>query len=667
MQLSKIELKNFRLLHDVSVRVGQPGTSTILVGPNNSGKTSVAEALLLFTRGHWKELTISDFSIASRAAFDLSQVSFLAQQAEGQPIPTLTPPPSIALTMHFTYSDDNDDLAVATDLLMDLNLDSKTVALRIKFAPRDVAALRTAYLTDRDNNESLHSFLGRTLHEHYEPRFYKVAPLTGESEVLPEAKIVDRAILVDFIQAQRHMSDSPTGPSTRLSGLLHKHYTRHFADMDEVGHAELEKSLRGHSEDLTTKYTGAIAPLLAALTKFGYPQKQTPRLSVRAELRAETLFKDNTTAYYTADVPSVEGVTPTVQELPEKYNGLGFKNLIYIILQIRSFRDAYEQWDGVRPRAHLIMVEEPEVHLHPQMQSVFIKQILPFLDAPGAITRSQLLLTTHSSHIVADSGFDPIRYFRRKGSVAEAKDLTVFKEKQELSEGPGAVAFLSEYMTQTRCDLFFADKAILFEGSVERLLLPAMIRLIAVGNLESMLAEYLSFIEVGGAYAHRFRPLLEFLGLPALVITDLDAIGADGKKCKVASGTRTSNATLKKWIPAKESLADLQAASDAQRTVANVRIAYQVPEGAPLTCGRSFEEAFIYKNAEWLFTIRASLEGSSSALECGNAADLRARAYDITSKDFQKVDFALDLMLHPGWSVPKYIADGLVWLAGQST
>jgi hypothetical protein len=245
--------------------------------------------------------------------------------------------------------------------------------------------------------------------------------------------------------------------------------------------------------------------------------------------------------------------------------------------------------------------------------------------------------------------------------------LTVFKEAQELAAGAGAVAFLSQYMTQTRCDLFFADKAILFEGSVERLLLPAMIRLIAVGTLDSLLADYLTFMEVGGAYAHRFKPLLEFLGLPALVITDLDAVGADGKKCAVASGIKTSNATLTKWIPGKELLTDVRAATDAQRTAATVRVVYQVSEGAPLHCGRSFEEAFIYKNADWLFAIRASLEGSASALESTSAVDLRTRAYDITSKDFEKVDFALDLMLHSGWAVPKYIADGLVWLAGQTT
>src|SRR3546814_4103670 len=69
--------------------------------------------------------------------------------------------------------------------------------------------------------------------------------------------------------------------------------------------------------------------------------------------------------------------------------------------------------------------------------------------------------------------------------------------------------FLHQYLTLTRCDLFFADKAVLIEGTSERLLLPAMIRTTdaaAVGEPQ-LGSQYLTVMEVGGAYAHRFFTL----------------------------------------------------------------------------------------------------------------------------------------------------------------
>jgi predicted ATP-dependent endonuclease of OLD family len=49
MTLVRLDIQNFRLLRDVSIRIDETQTTTILVGSNNSGKTSAAEVLLLFT------------------------------------------------------------------------------------------------------------------------------------------------------------------------------------------------------------------------------------------------------------------------------------------------------------------------------------------------------------------------------------------------------------------------------------------------------------------------------------------------------------------------------------------------------------------------------------------------------------------------------------------
>src|SRR3546814_17019717 len=65
-------------------------------------------------------------------------------------------------------------------------------------------------------------------------------------------------------------------------------------------------------------------------------------------------------------------------------------------------------------------------------------------------------------------------------------------------------------------------------------------------------SQYLSILEVGGAYAHIFFDLLAFLELRTLVITDIDTVKSNDKghytACQVRHGERTSNAYIKTWF-----------------------------------------------------------------------------------------------------------------------
>jgi hypothetical protein len=277
-------------------------------------------------------------------------------------------------------------------------------------------------------------------------------------------------------------------------------------------------------------------------------------------------------------------------------------------------------------------------------------------------TTAQVILSTHSSHMVAGSDFDPIRYFKRKGHEVSVRDLSALP----LGKDDGTVLnFLRRYMKSTHCELFFADKAIFVEGQVERLLLPLMVEICAEKESASFLAsQYVSISEVGGAYAHIFKPLIEFLGIPTLIITDLDSVDGDGKKCPVANGTTTSNAALKGWLPAKNALADLVSCDALTKTQGHVRVAYQVEEDG--NCGRSFEEAFVYANIDWLKGHHTKLLASSKLFGEVVSKDLVAGAYDLCTR-LPKVDFALDLVAQSGWAVPKYISDGLEWLAQQGS
>ncbi|WP_240160675.1 hypothetical protein [Pseudomonas bharatica] len=160
-------------------------------------------------------------------------------------------------------------------------------------------------------------------------------------------------------------------------------------------------------------------------------------------------------------------------------------------------------------------------------------------------------------------------------------------------------------------------------------------------------------MEVGGAYAHRFHDLLNFLELRTLIVTDIDSVKPNAERkrnaCPVAEGLYTSNACLKDWFEAEVTPAQLLAKTSAEKTRGLRRIAYQIPEGnEPGPSGRSFEDAFILANLD-----RFQLgQGDVASLAYEHAADQKKSAFALK--------YAID---DTNWNVPRYIAEGLRWLA----
>lgn len=258
-----------------------------------------------------------------------------------------------------------------------------------------------------------------------------------------------------------------------------------------------------------------------------------------------------------------------------------------------------------------------------------------------------------------------MRYFltkpREEGSSilsTRSKDL-----RTELtSEEPDNLKFLHQYMTLTRCDLFFADAAILVEGTSERLILPKAIEKFDIQNGRNIGGKYLSIMEVGGAYAHLFYHLIDFLELRTLVITDLDAVeqttADSGKtrwtKCPVSKGRKSSNTSINRWFdPSGENspaIRDLLSKSSADKAFGCRRIAFQIPHLDGGACGRSFEDAFILANTD-KFTVNGS-----------TVQEMETHAWDM-SLDIKKSEFALKYAINEtDWVIPRYIEEGLRWL-----
>jgi len=201
--------------------------------------------------------------------------------------------------------------------------------------------------------------------------------------------------------------------------------------------------------------------------------------------------------------------------------------------------------------------------------------------------------------------------------------------------------------------------------------MPIFINKIDNENGTRLSEQYISYIEVGGAYMNKFKELLKFLDIKTLIITDIDSIDVNDSRKKVEITNditlETSNVCLKQWLPKKEKIQDLLNASNNEKINGKIRVAYQTKiDDEDLKCGRSFEEAFILDNLQYVLDKKDNLLSIKNKLTTYTVIDeIKQNSYEI-AKSIKKTDFAFDILSNQdGFDVPNYIKEGLIWLSQQ--
>jgi len=660
MHLQKLEVRNFRLLANVELLLEKQ--TTVIVGRNNSGKTSLAELFRRLLSGTTPSFRLEDFSLSTHNDF---WKAFCAHQ-NGIPeddVRMMLPVVEVKLTV--AYAKDEANLGGLGECIIDLDPECEQAVILINYHVKEgnISSLfedLQKFEADEPEPEQKTRFC-RAIRERV-PRHYAWSVQAVDPGDPTNKKSLDWTTLRGvfgggFINAQRGLDDVTSEDrhvlGKVLEGLLKSAQSETADEKDRAVAKELEKAVESMQTSLDGSFNQQLQALLPAFSLFGYPGFADPALRTETTLDVERLLTDHTKVHYAG----VNGIN-----LPEAYNGLGARNLIFILLKLLEFYKAFLV-QPIELGVCLVFIEEPEVHLHPQMQEVFIAQLSRIASefamaiGKGRKWPVQFVVTTHSSHLANRAEFSAMRYFLVKADEGTANlRSTIVKDlRTGLGGTPESnLEFLHKYMTLTRCDLLFADKAVLIEGTSERLMLPKMIEVLEqeIPDTPKLSGQYLSVVEVGGAYAHLFFPLVRFLELPTLIITDLDATKKNAKNryeaCKVSEGERTSNACIKEWFKStKIAPAALIEKTDADKTDGDLRIAYEVPELAGAPCGRSFEDAFILANFA-MFDLKAPSEDDAAE----------------KAKEEGKSDFALKYAIEKsGWKVPRYIAEGLQWLA----
>lgn len=756
--LRYVEVCKFRRLS--KVRLDLDPQTTILVGANNSGKTAILIALRHFLAES------SPFG-----AFDISLSEWSALRALGVKWEALTEDPSTASQKDDDKWEDQHATLLASMPTLDLWFEAEAgmfhyvqpflsklvwqggaVGVRLRLEPAsDVVSLKElawSYNLARQPVKDMESeslawpidLLDYWLREPKklgQVRLYTLDaannPIQGidnyrTQALTPHALPADRKqlaklIRIDFVAAQRGFgseeADSSSTSSSHPVGLFSTQllkFARQHLNVAVTGQgqrADLVRAVANAQRDLDRKVHDALAPSVNEVKILNYPGLHDPQeLRFRTRIHTADLLDHSTAVQYRMKDGTDEDM------LPEFSIGLGYQNLQSLSYQLVSFKTARMNPEkGSPPPVHLVMIEEPEAHLHVQVQRIFPEKAHKLIcptDKDASGLRSQLLISTHSSHLAHAEDFDRLRYVRRvppseahPTPSTEVVDLgEVFGDDDETRQ------FAERYFRVQHTDLLFANAALFVEGVAERMLVPLFIEL----KYESLNSRYISFLDIGGSHAHRLRPLIEKLRIPTVVITDLDPTekkaGPKGKMRWMSTantgqaGLRCGNATLREWHPKLENVDDFKTPTPAQliwtgAPDCKVRFAWQLP--VTEACNQwptTFEDALVLTNIDW-FKGQSKLAGETDAAKTGSNheaknkdtkkvvkpptgalaevaevvagatshLDLLTALHALMRGSFSKGDLAASIFerVAAGEDVtcPKYIADALSWLQDE--
>lgn len=737
MRIKCVEIVNFRRLR--ATHIDFDASKTIFVGANNSGKTSAMTALRYFLVSP-KNLVLRDVTISNWTAIDAIGSAWENGQKPAHILDELLPGLDVWLDVPLKQ------IRYVVHILPTLDWCGGDLGVRLQYRIVDIERLKADYLFQRDASKAaaastkdkggtplemwplcLTDYLDRKLERFVSLDGFTLDPAARQlpvngvamPQMLPmnmeplKKNPFEGLIKIDEIAAQRDFADAGTKPSDfgeggtsnrykrQLSEQLRHYYDRHLDPAKTPSEKDYEalQAMQTAERSFDDRLKEGFGSALSELEGIGYPGIANPKLRIATQLKAIDGLKHGSALQYEVTEPGPGGA-PALK-LPEEYAGLGYRNLIAMVFMLMAFRDSWmrlgkagldvDPSEARIPPLHLVLVEEPEAHLHAQVQQVFINNAYGLLrkhDDLGTIDalHTQLVVSTHSSHIAHEADFSNLRYFRRKNALTSQETATtcVINLSHVFGEDDETKRFVKRYLKATHCDLFFSDGIIFVEGQAERILVPHFIR----HHFSALSRCYVTLVELGGSHAHTFAPLVDQLGIATLVIADIDAVGKHVVKNKaghdqavwksarpeIGKDQKTSNAVLKQWHPQKENLDDLAALPDEQHLCSEGKeyplyVTYQKPTKVKgvTVIPRTFEDALIFANEAALTEISGSATSSQikSLIEENLSGDDLADSLFELLKHAEKAAFALDCLMLKDPSVlkpPAYIQKGLAWL-----
>lgn len=713
MKLESITVENYRQFEKAELTFDEG--ITILAGANNSGKTSLITLIKNIFTSEKIDYSMSDIPAKNMKAWIDKVYSVFHDYiinggtidcVDRELVEKIIPKDktgrahymnTTSVKIHVSYNPNNDDIKLFADYIMDLDEEKNDFYFMYNFEikrTRFVKSIMNDFFKIKKRFEEIEACNGESAKQFDEistnnffvkKRYLKqlIVKLYVQS-IMPAVYFCDKDYQYKckfedvkefrklfhfcFIKASRPLDDDETDHSHLLSKQMIRmvklddswnELIKQLPDelLKPIQEREIEKTVRDTS---LTSLKDTITALEG--TNGGKSGELMLDMQITEDDISDLLQRITTATY------NVDGYY-----LGESSQGLGYSNLTYIHLQLKEYEKNIDTL-----RVNMFFLEEPESHMHPQMQRVFIKYLIDYYQL-----KLQGLITTHSNEVVRAAGISHLRVIRRTGDFkSNLYDLSLLlknlKESDELSDNELA-NFFDWFFEIGYSEIVFADKAIFYEGDTERLFIR---KAMTLNKYKKLSQQYIAFIQVGGAYAKNYEKLIRLLGIKSLIITDIDY---EKEKIDVREieSSSTTNSTIKHFYSLnsssnKPTVADLYDWKDKAKNIFDdlIFICFQTDKDG---YARTFEEAMLnkyfsinvfktYKKKEWnqkrkdsklLFSIPKMKDGNMICDE----DEISIRDI-LASSSKNKTDFMYSVIINKyvETMMPEYINGGLAWL-----